>query len=105
PGDHVVAAETVDLDALGGADVQRELAEVGAGEIDPAIFAGRDGEDVAGSVRAVDLGNVGAAAAVHHVRTVAVVPDHAVVAAAAFHGVGAAEADQGVVAGVALQQV
>ena len=82
-GDDVVAAVRVEHQVLGGADVDRERRGVDAVEAH-ARAVGRDGE-VLGAVAAVDLGRVGAGAALHEVGVVAGVPDHAVVAGFAEH--------------------
>ena len=69
-----------------------------------ARAVGRDGEGL-GAVAAVDLGGVGAVAALDQVAAVARVPDHAVVAGLAEHLVVAGAAGQHVVAVAAEQEV
>ena len=99
--DQVVAAVGVEDEFLGGADIDAEGRGVEAVEAHPRAVGG-DGEDLV-AVAAVDLGGVGAVAALEQVGVVAGVPDHAVVAGAAEHLIVAVAADEGVVA-VAAEQ-
>ena len=99
--ERVVAAETVDLEAL-GRGVERERHQVRPLELDAARL-GIEGEHVAEGGRAVDLGRVVAGSAVRSGRAVAVVPDERVVAGPAVHQVGALRADEAVVAVTAVQ--
>ena len=102
-GDDVVAAIGVDDEIFGGADVEGERRRADAVEAH-ARAVGGDGEGL-GAVAAVDLGGVGAVAALDEVGVVARIPDHAVVAGLAEHLVVAVAAGQRVVAGAAEQQV
>ena len=101
--DDVVAAVGVDDEILGGADVEEERRRGDA--IEPhAAAVGRDREGL-GAVAAIDLGGIGAVAALHEVVVIARVPDHAIVAGFAEHLVVAIAAVQDVVARAAEQQV
>ena len=97
----------IDIEVLGGADVEREQIEICAPEGDAAgaVGMGIDGELVAGGIVAVDLDGVETGAAFHEVRAVAVVPDEQVGAFLAEHDVVAAIAEDGVVAGAAPEDV
>ena len=99
----VVAAVHVEDEVLGRADVERERRGVEPVEAH-ARAVGGDGEDL-GAVAAIDLGGVGAVAALEQVGVVARVPDHAIVAGFAEHLVVAVAAGQRVVAVAAEQQV
>src|SRR5204863_189671 len=103
-GERVVAAESVGVHRLAGADVEREGHEVGAVEPDTRL-GGLDGEHGARGRGAVDLHGVVAGVAGHPVRAVAVVPHQRVVAGAAAHQIDALGADQAVVAVAAAQRV
>ena len=90
-------------EALAGADVEREGRRIDPVEPD-ARAVGGDGEDF-GAVAAVDLGGIGAVAALEQVGIVAGVPDHAVVAGLAEHLVVAVAAAQHIVAVASVQQI
>ena len=99
----VVAATHVELELLGGADVDGERRRIEPIEAH-ARAVGGDGEDL-GATAAIDLRGVAAGAALEQVGVVARVPDHAVVAALAEHLVVGIAAGQHVVAGAAEQEV
>jgi hypothetical protein len=102
-GDDIVAAIGVDDKVFGGADVEEERRRGDA--IEPhAAAVGRDREGL-GAVAAIDLGRVGAVAALHEVVVIARIPDHAIVAGFAEHLVVTIAAVQHVVARAAEQQV
>ncbi len=101
--ERIVAAVHVDDEALGGADVEGERRRIDPVEAHPRAVGGR-GEDLR-AVAAVDLGGVGAVAALEQVGIVAGIPDRAVVAGLAEHLVVAVAAGQRVVAVAAEQQV
>ena len=99
----VIAAAHVELELLGGADVDGERRRIEPIEAH-ARTVGGDGEDL-GAAAAIDLRRVAAGAALEQVGVVARVPDHAVVAALAEHLVVGIAAGQHVVAGAAEQEV
>src|ERR1700733_294894 len=102
-GDDVIATIGVQDEILGGADVEGERRGVGASE-KHARAVRRYGEGLV-AVATIDLGGIGAVAALEQVAAVARVPDHAVVAALAEHLVVAWAASERVVAVTAEQQV
>jgi hypothetical protein len=94
--DGVVAAEPVDLEAL-GRGVERERPQVRPLEPDAGVD-GIEGEHVPESGSAVDLGAVVAGVTVRTVRAVALVPYQRVVSGPAVHDVIALPGDEPVVA-------
>ena len=100
--ERVVAAERVELEHLGGGDVEPErgvhavIADLAVDDLDLG--------DVVGGAEVV-LDAVEAVLAVHVVRAVAVVPDQRVVARAGVHDVVARVADEAVAAGAGVERV
>src|SRR5829696_6224339 len=110
--ERVVAAVGVELEPLGGPDVEVERPGTGRRETVEADAAGRGGRldrERLGDACAVDLDRVGAVAAVHDVVVLAGAPDQQVVARLALEDVtgagGVVVADDLVVAGTAVHLV
>ena len=102
-GERVVATVGVDRQLLGRADVDGERRGIDPIEADPGAVRRR--RELLGSVAAVDLGRVGAGAALVEVGVVTGVPDHAIVAPAAERQVVGVATGQRVVAGAPEQRV
>ena len=101
--DDIVAAVGTDNEVLGGADIEVEGCRAQPVETYARAIGG-DGEGL-GPVAAVDLGGVGAVAALEDVVALAGIPDHAVVAGFTEDLIVARAAGQRIVAGAAEEQI
>src|SRR5262249_24148494 len=97
------AAVGIENEVLGGADVEAERS--GGDTVEAHARAVGGDRERLGAVAAVDLGGVGAVAALELIAAVARIPDHAIVAGLAEYLVVAGAAGEHVLAGTAEQQV